>query len=202
MVHPGSVEPQPTQTTQVAEEPSSPSPSPVAATTPTRAPPSSPVIGMQADSRQGTFEDTKAGCELPPSVTPTPATPPSATDSRPFATRLLASAQSDRLATPMDPSSHPSRSSSAEAVNHEVFIAGPPSTREHISGKQEYIASHFKREYVKSPTFEDHATAGSLPWYPTETGLRALIGERMYDDQMRAAGGMDFFFSFPVARVD
>jgi hypothetical protein len=197
----GSLERQPIPISQEPEEQSSPSlsPSPVAAATPTLEPPSSPVIGIQG---QAGVEGPQTGCDLPSSVGPTSTIPSSA---RPFSTQLLASAQSgsDPLATPMDPSSHPSRSSSAEDVGNEAFVVWPPSTRERISGKQEYIAAQLGREYVTSP--EDLATvgaAGSLPWYPTEAGLRALIGERMYDDEMREAGGMFFFCISLLTRVD
>lgn len=171
-----------TPTTPESREEQSVSPSPVSASTPTREPPSSPVIGFREESSEGTGVATYA-------------TQPPMPDPRPLEEQLLApTAQPYQFVTPMNPSPHPSRSSSADVVNPDVFVAGLPSTQERISGRQEEVASPLMREYVKSPKLEDSEMEvrmeGSLPGYPTEGGLRALIGERMYDDEMRAAGGM------------
>ncbi|EKM75120.1 hypothetical protein AGABI1DRAFT_132569 [Agaricus bisporus var. burnettii JB137-S8] len=172
-----------TPTTPESREDQSVSPSPVSASTPTREPPSSPVIGFREESSEGTGVATYA-------------TQPPMPDPRPLEEQLFApTAQPYQFVTPMNPSPHPSRSSSADVVHPDVFVAGLPSTQERISGRQEEVASPLMREYVKSPKLEDPemevGMEGSLPGYPTEGGLRALIGERMYDDEMRAAGAAE-----------
>lgn len=115
------------------------------------------------------------------------------TTPRPAAAQISVSTQPDQLPTPLDPSQHPSRSSSAEELKPEHIPIVSPSTREQISGKQEEVISPLKQEYVKSAVHEDEAelgTEGTLPGYPSEAGLSALIGERIYDERMRAGGGM------------
>jgi hypothetical protein len=98
-------------------------------------------------------------------------------------------------------SSHPSRSSSAEDVNPPW---APLSTREHISGKPSTAIPAVREQYVRSIINEPGemvGTGGALPGYPGPAGLSALIGERIYDEHMRVAGGMVVFLSVVVMRV-
>ena len=92
--------------------------------------------------------------------------------------------------TPLEMSSNLSQSSSAEDPK---FPRAPFSTHEQISGKPSDVAPAIKEQYVRSIVNEPGemvGTGGSLPGYPGPAALSALIGERIYDEHMRASGGI------------
>ncbi|KAJ3560764.1 hypothetical protein NP233_g10622 [Leucocoprinus birnbaumii] len=100
--------------------------------------------------------------------------------------------------TPLGTPPHPSRSSSAEDVRIEDVRSeddkpprAPFSTHEQISGRPSDVIPEIQEEYVRSIVYEPGemvATGGTLPGYPGPAALSALIGERIYDEHMRAAG--------------
>ncbi|KAF9442809.1 hypothetical protein P691DRAFT_764860 [Macrolepiota fuliginosa MF-IS2] len=110
-------------------------------------------------------------------------------------TRLAAQHRIDEIQTPLDLSAHPSRSSSAEDASP---ARAPPSTHEQISGTRVDVIHPLREQYFRSAAEMDDSetqmgsgAGGVLPGYPNPAELNALIGERMYDDHMRAAGAAE-----------
>ncbi|KAF5353346.1 hypothetical protein D9756_007797 [Leucocoprinus leucothites] len=90
--------------------------------------------------------------------------------------------------TPLEMSSHPSRSSFAENVKPP---RAPFSTHERISGQPSDVVPAVREQYLRSIAYEPGemvGTGGSLPGYLGPAALSALIGERIYDEHMRVAG--------------
>jgi len=97
--------------------------------------------------------------------------------------------------TPLEISSHPSQSSAGDFRPPRA----PFSTHEQISGNPADVTPAVKEQYMRSIVDEPGemlGTGGSLPGYPGPVALSALIGERIYDEHMRAAGGKFFIYHF------
>jgi len=97
--------------------------------------------------------------------------------------------------TPLEISSHPPQFS-AGGFRHP---RAPFSTREQISGNPADVTPAVKEQYMRSIVDEPGemlGTCGSLPGYPGPVALSALIGERIYDEHMRAAGGKLSIYHF------
>lgn len=146
--------------------------------------------GAQIRAQQGDVDRDAEGLkrQARPGAVPT-STPPAQPPKGQLPAEVRSTAQTE-LGTPtsLNISSHPSRSSSAEEISPRAQL----STREQISGKPSNIIEPLREEYIKSVIDDSNTsfgTGGTLPGYPSQAGLGVLIGERMYDDHMRAAGG-------------